>query len=231
MDMIYGILHSSILPRSNVTSLISCCRQIRRECLELINSDAKKRPQHLELDVMAKGETFWPTWTCLPPLLATDAPLDITVQIRVFTSDGFQAENINRQDSARKAFLRLLNQFLHCGPGFSAQQAGLKLTIRKLTVQLVNLDIYTPRTFPRAVYDVVRMCKALALRGDARQYVQHIRVVVDSKDMAIPGHEGREWNYDVLDEPNTAIVSQWESAGYHLRPEVRETVISRAGPS
>jgi hypothetical protein len=78
---------------------------------------------------------------------------------------------------------------------------------------------------------VVRMCKALALRGDARQYVQHIRVVVDSKDMAIPGHEGREWNYDVLDEPNTAIVSQWESAGYHLRPEVRETVISRAGPS
>ena len=77
--------------------------------------------------------------------------------------------------------------------------------------------------FPPAVYETVRMCKALALRADASTWLRKVSVVVEDPEHRIPGFEGREWLFEVVEECSedelVERVSAWEDMGFFLEPE------------
>lgn len=187
----------------------------------MMKSNAGKGNQEVELDIMAKGFQLHPTWTRLPPFLDPVKSIDVTIYLRVFSPEGFRSnDGWPRQPGlVSRSFLSLLNQFLHCGPGFSKQQARIQLSINRLTVRLSNLDIYTPRMFPTAVYETVRMCRSLALRGNMTRHLRTIHVSVESNDMAIPGHEDKDWEIKVSDVPDEEIIQFWHGAGFYFHPD------------
>ena len=216
------------IPQSNVHALLQVNRTVRSEVLEFADKrDKGSRTLPAELDIMATGYVLYPLWTRLPVLTSGNSALSVTVNVRIFSPEAFGTRHgpPQRPGMAFYAFLTLLNQFVTCGPALTSLGGCIELfsPIDTLTVRLINLDIYTPRMFPPAVYEMVRMCKALAMRADIRRSLRKICVIPSDEEHRIPGFEGREWTYDVAescsDDRLLALESSWEDLGFFLENE------------
>jgi hypothetical protein len=216
------------IPQSSVHALLQVNRTVRSEVLELAQKrDKGKRPLPAELDVMATGYVLYPLWTRLPVLTSNNSVLNVTVNVRIFSPEAFRTRHGPPQlpGMAYYSFLALLNQFVTCGPAFTSLGGCIEnfSPIDTLTVRLINHDDYTPRMFPPAVYEMVRLCKALALRADFRRSLRKIRVIASDEENRIPGFEGREWTYEVAesssDDRLLALESSWDELGFSLEPQ------------
>lgn len=220
------VSYSVRLPHSKLDGIISSCHAIRHELFDLAaKRNASGRPLSAELDVMAKGYVFYPTWTRLPLLLSRDTPIGLDVRLRIFSPEAFREnDGWPRQPGVGfRSLLTLLNQFLFCGPAFTTLAANAEsetrhMRISQLTLRISNRDIYTGRVFPPAVYQIVRMCKAFALRGDAKKYIKSINIIIEDQDVAIPG--AKKWHIEVSDVPNEKQIEAWEDGGFYLGPEL-----------
>jgi len=223
-----NIAYPVSIPQSNVHSLLGINRTIRSEVLELADKrNHRNKSLPAELDVMASGYTLYPLWTRLPVLASSSSALIVTVNVRIFSPEAFRelTGTWSRPGMAFYTLLTLLNQFITCGPAFTSLGGCIELLspVEMLTVRMVNLDIYTPRMFPPAVYEMVRMCKALALRADVRASLRKICVTPSDEEHRIPGFEGREWTFDVAESCSEdrlrELKSNWEDLGFFLQPE------------
>lgn len=227
------------IAQSNIDALLRTSQLIRTEILEL----ADKRNQTnnslpADLDLMATGYVLYPLWTRLPLLTSYNTPIDVTVRLRIFSPEAFRAHDgpPRRPCTSSHGFLTLLNQFITCGPAFT--QSGSKpsdspTVIDTLTVRLINYDIYTPRMFPPAVHEMVRMCKALALRADARPSLRRIRVVEEDAERKGFGYgfKEREWEYDVAsscdEEELVEMTERWAEMGFALEMDAARFGVRR----
>jgi len=227
------VIHKDIaypvsLPQSNVHALLSVNRTIRSDVLELADKrNHSNNPLPAELDVMATGYMLYPLWTRLPVLASSTSALNVTVNTRIFSPEAFSEHTsmLRRPGMAYYSFFKLFKQFVTCGPAFTSLGGCIELSspVETLTVHLMNLDIYTPRMFPPAVYEMVRMCKALAMRADLQASLRKICVTPSDEEHRIPGFEGREWTFDVADSCSEdrllELKSDWEALGFFLEPE------------
>ena len=126
---------------------------------------------------------------------------------------------------ASHGFLTLLNQLITCGPAFTCvgKPSDSPTVIDTLTIRLVNYDIYTPRMFPPAVHEIVRMCKALSLRADIRPSLRRICVVEEDAERRGQGFAEREWGHDVVsscdEEELVEMTETWAEMGFALEAD------------
>lgn len=233
------IAYPVTIAQTNVNVLLRTNRLIRSEVLELADKRNKNNTcLPADLDIMATGYVLYPLWTRLPTLASSNTPLDVTVRLRIFSPEAFRAQNgpPRHPCTASHGFLTLLNQFITCGPAFT--QIGSKpsdspaIVIDTLTVRLVNYDIYTPRMFPPAVHEMVRMCKALSLRADVRPSLRRICVVEEDSERRGQGFAEREWGYDVVsscdEEELVEMTEVWAEKGFALETDAAKFGVKRA---
>jgi hypothetical protein len=231
---IKNIAYPISIPQSQISTLLSTHPQIRSEVLDL----ADKRNQittclPAELDIMSTGYVLYPLWTRLPILTAPTTALNITVNLRIFSPEAFRAQDGPPRWPCYAAgrLLTLLNQFFTCGPAFTSTRkrgsggevVDTNTTIDTLTIRLVNYDIYTPRMFPPAVREMVRMCKALALRADARPSIRRVCVVEGDAERRVMRHAECEWGYDVASSCSENelmnLTERWAEVGFALEAD------------
>lgn len=226
------------IAQSNIVALLQTHRQIRSEIIELADKrNQNSNPLPADLDIMATGYVLYPLWTRLPLLNGKDTPLNVTVNLRIFSPEAFSAQHgpPRRPCSAAHGLNILLCQFITCGPAFTfikktAEPAGYEAPdpaaiIDTLTVRLENYDIYTPRMFAPAVHEMVRMCKALSLRADASLWLREICVVEGDAERRRLGLAEREWRYLVATSCDDygellELESLWNDMGVSLQNEV-----------
>jgi hypothetical protein len=73
------------------------------------------------LDIMVKGSSIWPTWTCLP--LTPHIHPVITIDVRLFEASGWGSEF---STSAYRALWTLFNLLVFKGPCFTHNTVGLR---------------------------------------------------------------------------------------------------------
>lgn len=218
------------MAQSSVNALVRTNRSIRSEVLEL----ADKRNQNssclpANLDIMATGYVLYPLWTRLPILAGHNTFLNVTANLRIFSPEAFRARDGPPRAPcfAAHGLLKLLNQFITCGPAFTrinrTADASPATVIDTLTVRLENYDIYTPRMFPPAVHEMVRMCKALSLRADARPSLRELCVVEGDAERSRLGLAEREWRYDVASSCDEGelfdMTETWAEMGFALEAD------------
>jgi len=232
-----NIAYPIAIAQTNVNALLRTGRLIRSEVLELADKRNKNNATlPADLDIMATGYVLYPLWTRLPILASSNTPLNVTVRLRIFSPEAFRAQDgpPRRPCMASHGFLTLLNQFITCGPAFThssssnssskpSERDDSPTVIDTLTVRLVNYDIYTPRMFPPAVHEMVRMCKALSLRADIRPSLCRIFVVDDDAERRMRGFAEREWGYDVVgscdEEDLVGMTETWADMGFALEAD------------
>jgi hypothetical protein len=222
------IAYPVILAQTNINALLTTNRLIRSEVLELAD---KRNKNHsclpADLDIMATGYVLYPLWTRLPLLASHNTPLNVTVRLRIFSPEAFRAHDgpPRRPCTAAHGFLTLLNQFITCGPAFTltGKLSESPTVIDTLTIRLINYDIYTPRMFPPAVREMVRMCKALSLRADIRPSLRRICVVEEDVERRVCGAAEREWGFDVVsscdEEELVEVTERWAEMGFVLEAD------------
>ncbi|KAM0711054.1 hypothetical protein Q7P35_001793 [Cladosporium inversicolor] len=230
------IAYPVAIAQTNIDALLMTSRLIRSEVLEL----ADKRNNHnptlpADLDIMATGYVVYPLWTRLPILASSNTPLNITVRLRIFSPEAFRAQDgpPRRPCMASHGFLTLLNQLITCGPAFTCvgKPSDSPTVIDTLTIRLVNYDIYTPRMFPPAVHEIVRMCKALSLRADIRPSLRTICVVEEDTERRGRGYAEQEWGYDVVsscdEEELVELTETWADMGFALEADAADFSVKR----
>ena len=231
------IAYPVTIAQTNVNALLSTNRLIRSEILELAYKRNKNNPcLPANLDIMATGYVLYPLWTRLPTLASSNTHLNVTVRLRIFSPEAFRAQDgpPRRPCMASRGFLTLLNQFITCGPAFT--QIGEPLdsptVIDTLTIRLVNYDIYTPRMFPPAVQEMVRMCKALSLRADVSPSLRRVCVVEEDAERRGQGFAEREWGYDVVsscdEEELVEMAEAWAEMGFAVEADAADFGVERA---
>jgi hypothetical protein len=231
---IKNIAYPISIPQSNISTLLATNHLIRSEVLDLADKrNANQICQIADLDIMATGYVLYPLWTRLPILTAHSASLHVTVNLRIFSPEAFRAQDGPPRWPCYAAgrLLTLLNQFFTCGPAFTSTRkrgssgdlVDTNTIIDTLTIRLINFDIYTPRMFPPAVHEMVRMCKALALRADARPSIRRICVVEGDTERRSMGHAEREWGYDVASSCSENelmnLTENWAELGFALEAD------------
>jgi hypothetical protein len=224
------IAYPVAITQTNINALLRTSRLIRSEVLELADKRNKNNATlPADLDIMATGYVLYPLWTRLPTLASSNTSLNVTVRLRIFSPEAFRAQDgpPRRPCMASHGFLTLLNQFITCGPAFTRigkpPDRDSPTVIDTLTVRLVNYDIYTPRMFPPAVHEIVRMCKALSLRADIRPSLRRICVVEEDAERKGQGYAERKWEYDVVsscdEEELVEMTETWAEMGFALEAD------------
>jgi hypothetical protein len=226
------IAYPAAIAQTNVRALLSINRLIRSEVLELADKRNKNNATlPADLDIMATGYVLYPLWTRLPVLAHRSTPLNVTVRLRIFSPEAFRAQDgpPRRPCMVSHGLLTLLNQFITCGPAFTcigkpSDRIDTPTVIDTLTVRLVNYDIYTPRMFPPAVHEMIRMCKALSLRADIRPSLRRICIVEEDAERRGQGFAEREWEYGVVsscdEEELVEMTETWVEMGFALEADV-----------
>lgn len=214
------IAYPTSLPRSNVSALLHLNRSVRSEVLQLANKRNRiVTSLHADMDLMVSGHVIYPLWTRLPMLASPEVDLNVTITCRIFSPESICApSNPPIPGLVFGRLFTLLGHFIKAGPAFTTlgKPHHKPPTVDKLTLKLHNYDIYTPRMFPQAIYEVVRACKAFSMCMPERQHVRNIRVVAEHAERKIPGFEGKEWMYE--------IKGDWDDLDPHLRVAVRMTM-------
>ena len=94
-------------------------------------------------------------------LVGREIPLDVTVNLRVFSPDAFVVSGGALSDKlcpALYTLLTLLNQFATCGPAFTRSDGPTDsvTVIDTLTLRIINCDMYTSASFKTTVHLMVQ---------------------------------------------------------------------------
>lgn len=200
------------------SNLVWVNRQLRHEYFELVEKDSKNSQNKAELDIMSKGYVFYPTWVYLPPDLPGESPFDLTVNLRIFSTEAYRSnDGWPRQPGAGfRCLLRLLNQLVHHGPSFGHHLELLRgrwlFAINRLTVNITFHDDYTPDTWPDTGHSIFRMLKALAVDGLAKDVIRvvHARTTYDWRGNIMVYDS--EW--EVSQRYDYEKASLWRSMGF-----------------
>ncbi|EMC96263.1 hypothetical protein BAUCODRAFT_575921 [Baudoinia panamericana UAMH 10762] len=188
------------------------CHQIREEVLDHDQT-------HAELDIMIRAYLVIPTWIVLPAILKCRQPLNVTVNLRVFSPEGFHSNDgwPRQPGECFRALYCLLYEYFIAGPRFHCDRtldpADIKYSIGILTVKLKSLDIYTPAVWPTVMRSILGKLKALASTGIVSGHVKTIRVYAEYH-----GSDGtcqiveKEWQ--VASTLDKAASQLWRAQGF-----------------
>ncbi|TKA24055.1 hypothetical protein B0A50_06946 [Salinomyces thailandicus] len=207
---------------------------------ELTQNDAHTTPNHhkpltAELDLMAKGYCFYPTWTSLPGTLRRGRePVNLTVNLRIFSTEAFRPnDGWPRQPGAGfRSLLALLNNFLLYGPAFqplvvegdgAAQRRGEEnldrgyYCVNVLTVSTTFHDLYTPDTWPATSQEIRKRLREVALSGLPDPWVQKVRVVVGFESRGGRAVRVKE-EWPIAERVDERRREEWRRAGFCFEP-------------
>ena len=204
-------------------NLVWVNRQIRNEYFELVEELSKSHQHKAELDIMSKGYVLYPTWVYLPPDLPGEHPFDLTVYLRIFSTEAYRCNDgwPRQPGSGFRCLLRLLNQLVHHGPSFGHHLELLRgrwlFAINRLSVHISFHDDYTPATWPETAHQIFRMLKALAVDGMAKDVIRTIHAHTEYQEngngkLVI---YDREW--EVSSSYNEDKASEWRETGFLSR--------------
>jgi len=206
--------------------LVWVSRQARNELMDHAGDRSLKRQTRAELDIMANGYTFFPTWISLPPDLPGEVPFDLDVTLRVFSGEAFRSnDGWPRQPGAGfRSLLTLLNQLVHEGPSFGHHfeiLAGKNTwTINNLSVNVTFPDKYTQATAPETSRAIFGAMKALATDGIADGIIGtiHLNSTYTDTTSSTADHQPKEvtWarTYPVNPKPMDITIEQWRDQGF-----------------
>lgn len=164
------------------------------------------------------GYVFYPTWVYLPPDLPGEFPFDLTVHLRIFSTEAYRMnDGWPRQPGAGfRCLLRLLNQLVHHGPSFGHHLELLRgrwlFAINRLSVNITFHDDYTPATWPETSHNIFRMLKALAQDGLARGVVKVVHAHTEYYQDGNKVVYDKEWKVVEQYQPDRA--SLWKTTGF-----------------
>lgn len=196
-------------------------RQLWYEVKDIVYlpSQGHQRPR-AELDLMAKGYAFYPTWTRLPGCISRGNPLDLKVNLRIFSTEAFRRnDGWPRQPGAGfRTLLALLNNFMCSGPSLeppadSARDA-IPYCIDTLFVHITFHDLYTPNTWPGTSQEILRILCELARSGIPYPHIQTVKAVTEFVNRNNRGYGSQEW--PVAKSCNLAKLEKWEENGFHF---------------
>ena len=196
-------------------------RDFRNELIDVARERLESRQAKAELDIMASGYVFFPTWLHLPPDLPGDHPFDLSVSLRIFSSEAFRSNDgwPRQPGSGFRSLLRLLNQLIHEGPSFGQTKELLagasKWRIHALRVNVSFHDTYTPSTWPDTIHQILRMLKALATSGLAHNVIHSIHAdCTYTRPDTAEGPITHSHSWPVASKPNDVAVQQWRQMGF-----------------
>ncbi|KAK5108830.1 hypothetical protein LTR62_007804 [Meristemomyces frigidus] len=172
-----------------------------------------------ELDIMAKGYSLWPTWTRLPTLPLRNKPADLTIHLRVFSTEAFRplgGGGSRAQGAGLRGLYALINNFIRMGRSLEfylvngdqgVPGQGLYV-VDRLTVEVEFCDLYTPDTWAGTVREIVEGFGMLAGCGGFGESVGRVRVVSRFTVAGRVNWVEKEW---VVRERGGAL--PWEKGG------------------
>ncbi|KAK4550791.1 hypothetical protein LTR36_000371 [Oleoguttula mirabilis] len=176
----------------------------------------------VELDLMAKGYTFYPTFTHLPSQIRRDRGVDLTVNLRIFSTEAFRSnDGWPRQAGAGfRTLLALLNSFLRYGPPLMPSRHTVKnptpFHIDTLFVNVTFHDLYTPDTWARTSAEVLRVLKGLAFSGVPSPFIKLVKADVHYENRIGSLSVSKEW--PVAQHCKPWCLDEWNRDGFRFLP-------------
>ena len=170
---------------------------------------------------MSKGYVFFPTWIYLPPDLPGERPFDLTVNLRLFSTEAYRNREFDDGRPSQpgpgfRCLFRLLNQLVHHGPSFGHHLELFRgrwlFAISRLSVNISFHDDYTPATWPETVQNIFRMLKALAVDGVAKGVIKTIHACTKYDQGGEYQVHDREWK--VSQRYDVAKANLWREMGF-----------------
>lgn len=191
-------------------------RQLWDELTENLYLPTQKA--NVELDLMVKGYTFYPTFTHLPGHVRRGRPFDLRVNIRIFSTEAFRSnDGWPRQPGAGfRTLLTLLNNLLRYGPPLVpsryTSEDATPFYIDALSVNVAFHDLYTPETWPGTVSDVLKGLKGLAVSGIPYPYIKAVKADVNYDGRVGSLSVSKEW--PVAESCSDTSLYEWNSSGF-----------------
>jgi len=166
---------------------------------------------------MSKGYLYFPTWLFLPPDMPGEVPFDLTVHLRIFSTEAYHSNDgwPKQPGAGFRSLMKMLNQFIHCGPSFGHHlelMRGWLFRIDTLKVNISFHDDYTANTWPVASHQIFKLLKGLALDGVTGDMIRRIHAHTEYEQKGELIVYDRMW--DVCTEHNYAKAKQWRADGF-----------------
>lgn len=193
---------------------------VNHQLLEEVRENVSKQPSGkpaAELDLMAKGYCFYPTWTLLPGCIRRGQSVNLNVNLRIFSTEAFRTnDGWPRQPGAGfRTLLALLNNYLVSGPSLSPVDNTADIEpylINVLSVDVTFHDLYTPDTWPATAQEILKMLRELASSGIPDPCVQKVKAVVTFDSRSRSMRFKQEWPVaETVDEKQSR---HWRKAGF-----------------
>ncbi|KAK5122751.1 hypothetical protein LTR85_003666 [Meristemomyces frigidus] len=195
-------------------------RQLWCEVTENVFSSTAK--PSAELDLMAKGYTFYPTFTHLPSHIRRGRGLDLKVNLRIFSTEAFRSnDGWPRQAGAGfRTLLALLNNFLRYGPPLVPSRHTVEdatpFSIDTLTVNVTFHDLYTPDTWARTSSEILKVLKGVAVSGVPSPFIKNVKADVNYENRIGSLSVHKEW--PVAEHRNAGSLYEWNRDGFWFLP-------------
>lgn len=163
-------------------NLLVINHQIRSESQELITSLKSSEKLNFELDILAKGYIYTPKWTLLNHGLQPCSPLNLTVNLRILSTESFRHANPTNANEGHvfHTLLNFLSRFIFLGPSFLHHKPAFTTVgphyISNLRLLITFQDYYTRATHAETVHECFRMCKALTRLDTIKEYIGKLEV-------------------------------------------------------
>ncbi|KAI6815693.1 hypothetical protein KC332_g10725 [Hortaea werneckii] len=210
------IFYSLDRPISRWPNIALVNHQILKEVRENVSKQPSGKPA-AELDLMAKGYCFYPTWTLLPGCIRRGQAVNLNVNLRIFSTEAFRTNDgwPRQPGTGFRTLLALLNNYLVSGPSLAPADdtAGIEpYLINVLSVDVTFHDLYTPDTWPATAQEILKMLRELASSGIPDPYVQKVKAVVTFDSRSRSMRFKQEWPVaETVDEKQSR---QWRKAGF-----------------
>ncbi|CAL8584278.1 hypothetical protein XPA_009882 [Xanthoria parietina] len=120
-------------------ALSQCNRQLRQELNDLVTSSHRTKDVTCTVDVMLKSCLLWPTWTSLPPPVATVDHLEINLRLFDLKCGRGLFWCYGEPGATFVVLFRALNRLLHHGPRFLYKDGeSQSLKINTLTINVLH---------------------------------------------------------------------------------------------
>jgi hypothetical protein len=227
--------------------LVLVNRQLYNEVRENLESLERIGKATAELDLMAKGYMFYPTFTYLPGCLRRDKAFDLQVNLRIFSTESFRQDDgwPRQPGSGFRTLLTLLNNLLVTGPSLAFPQPGgmekEPYRIETLYIDITFHDLYTPGTWPSTTHEIFRLLKCFSISGIPYPYIKALEATV-AFETNLPGGASSVYNpstWDLLSKAysvegkwrvselcDKAMLEHFRSEGFEflLKPEKVGTI-------
>lgn len=181
------------------------------------------RKPSVELDLMAKGYVFYPTFTQLPGNMRRGHGVDLQVNLRIFSTEAFRSnDGWPRQPGAGfRTLLALLNNFLRNGPPLTPSRHTdgdvIPYSIDTLSVNVTFHDLYTPDTWLPTTNEILKVLKGLAFSGLPSPFIKVVKAHVNYESRIGSLSVHKEW--PVAEESKPWCLSEWHNAGFWFLPD------------